>query len=591
MISLCLITSQMYIGHHSFRKDVSRLIDVVEKAMDRTLHQDIWFAGEDAAAEEEEEEEREHSALLGWCRLASKARMRLASERRTQQVGHLSRQVAILEAELEAVREQLLSAQQMARDGALDGDARPEPAEVFEHASDREIALLVRDMQRMRGALAAAPVGAASAAALADAGYRPPAVERRRRKGKGRGRRRAGRGDGDAGPDGEEDPAYDSDGNELDEDGDEPAPDSPRMEEASTATFGTWDDGATARNGGGSVRSRAALPGGGQRAAGKGQAPQGAPQPSPPRAARGPPGPAPRQGSGPPGAAPGGPGPLSPAGAGRSASRGKGSGTDGSTKARRGDEGGRTPGGARSAKGKGRRRGGPADEPDEAALASKPTRDIASVDAYLQDLQTQLRGGEYGAEKNAVVRSLRRGSTARSERASLLGLGFGEALSDAASDAAFRDARALEQEYAERQRRFEAEDLSAPQFTTVRIAHVDPALMAHNERRLHEQAQKARMESHTAAALENLFVRDGAAVMARRNRNREREREREREGEGAGGAGGGGGAGVRSLEGLDKAAPYDPLEAAASEANMIGLGGGAGEESAEWSSRGDASGA
>ena len=46
----------------------------------------------------------------------------------------------------------------------------------------------------------------------------------------------------------------------------------------------------------------------------------------------------------------------------------------------------------------------------------------------------------------------------------------------------------------------------------VRIAHVDPATMAHAESRIQQRAAKARGDSHTAAALDTLFVRDAQSV-------------------------------------------------------------------------------
>lgn len=146
MISLVLITSQLYLGHHILRRDVTKLLDVVEKGIERSTNQDIWFAG-DEMDNLDPDEEYEHSALLGWCRIAARLRMRLQGHRRVQEAAALSRRVAFLEAEVTALKEELTMARAMnpsASRQALDTHGP------FSEQADREVADLVHEIHLIK---------------------------------------------------------------------------------------------------------------------------------------------------------------------------------------------------------------------------------------------------------------------------------------------------------------------------------------------------------------------------------------------------------------------------------------------------------
>ena len=59
MISLVLITSQLYLTHNEMARRVQGLVDVVEKGIERSANQEIWYAGDDAVSEADEGERSE----------------------------------------------------------------------------------------------------------------------------------------------------------------------------------------------------------------------------------------------------------------------------------------------------------------------------------------------------------------------------------------------------------------------------------------------------------------------------------------------------------------------------------------------------
>ena len=105
MITLVVIASQVYTSHHAVTKTMQGLIDVVEKGIERSANQDIWFS-ERSNNDLDENEERDRSALVNWCRLGARAKYRLYSTQRTQILARLSRRIAVLESDNRALTEE-----------------------------------------------------------------------------------------------------------------------------------------------------------------------------------------------------------------------------------------------------------------------------------------------------------------------------------------------------------------------------------------------------------------------------------------------------------------------------------------------------
>lgn len=138
MISLVLITSQLYLTHNEMARRVQGLVDVVEKGIERSANQEIWYAGDDAVSEADE---GERSALLGWCRLAARLRMRLAGQSHVQSMARLSRQVALLEAERVDLLEQLAARKAAQAEGGEAGN---------EGVPTSDVAELLEEMNRVQ---------------------------------------------------------------------------------------------------------------------------------------------------------------------------------------------------------------------------------------------------------------------------------------------------------------------------------------------------------------------------------------------------------------------------------------------------------